>query len=262
MSTGTREARLQQARRAPVRHRPAGRPHRDGAAPRFDTITYRELLDRMRELTNAWPADGVRPGDRVAVLGFTGIDYTVVGLSLIQLGAVAVPLQISAAVEALRPWPKPNRRSSPPASFMSTTPQNSHSPATVRLGWRSRTTASRSTTSATRCRPRRPGSGAPVDHPELSVDEPRHGSRPAATRSAPVAPRISRPAAISRGCSRICAWYCPPNSVSCRGSGTCSSRSSSGGRPAGERRCGPPERGGWRARRTAPKVARRPVRPR
>ncbi|MBB2772280.1 UNVERIFIED_ORG: fatty acid CoA ligase FadD9 [Mycolicibacterium obuense] len=71
--------------------------------PRFDTITYRELLDRVRALTNAWHADGVRPGDRVAILGFTGIDYTVVDLALIQLGAVAVPLQTSAAVEALRP---------------------------------------------------------------------------------------------------------------------------------------------------------------
>ncbi|WP_193043125.1 carboxylic acid reductase [Mycolicibacterium baixiangningiae] len=71
--------------------------------PRFDTITYRDLHDRAKALTNAWHDDPIRPGDRVAVLGFTSVDYTTIDIALIGLGAVAVPLQTSAAVESLRP---------------------------------------------------------------------------------------------------------------------------------------------------------------
>jgi fatty acid CoA ligase FadD9 len=40
----------------------------------------------------------VRPGDRVCVLGFNGVDYAVIDLALIQLGAVSVPLPTRAPV--------------------------------------------------------------------------------------------------------------------------------------------------------------------
>jgi fatty acid CoA ligase FadD9 len=69
--------------------------------PRFDTITYRELADRVGTVTNALAAD-VRPGDRVAILGFTSVDYTTIDIALIELGAVSVPLQTSAPVTQLR----------------------------------------------------------------------------------------------------------------------------------------------------------------
>jgi fatty acid CoA ligase FadD9 len=71
--------------------------------PRFDTLTYRELWDRVCALTNAWHGAPVQTGDRVAVLGFTSVDYTTVDLALIGLGAVSVPLQTSAPVAQLRP---------------------------------------------------------------------------------------------------------------------------------------------------------------
>ena len=45
----------------------------------------------------------MRPGDRVAILGFTSIDYTTVDMALLRLGAVSVPLQTSAPVAQLRP---------------------------------------------------------------------------------------------------------------------------------------------------------------
>ena len=45
----------------------------------------------------------MRPGDRVCVLGFTSVDYTTVDMALVQIGAVAVPLQTSAPVAQLRP---------------------------------------------------------------------------------------------------------------------------------------------------------------
>src|SRR4029079_7824245 len=71
--------------------------------PHFDTVTYRELAGRVQAITNALADDPVRPGDRVALLGCTSVDYTSVDIALIGLGAVGVPLQTSAAVSALRP---------------------------------------------------------------------------------------------------------------------------------------------------------------
>ncbi|QRY43859.1 carboxylic acid reductase [Mycolicibacterium boenickei] len=71
--------------------------------PRFDTITYRQLGDRIQAVTNAWHNHPVKPGDRVAILGFTSVDYTTIDTALIELGAVSVPMQTSAPVATLRP---------------------------------------------------------------------------------------------------------------------------------------------------------------
>ncbi|RRR42817.1 NAD-dependent epimerase/dehydratase family protein [Mycolicibacter terrae] len=71
--------------------------------PHFDTITYGELADRIGALAAALVAAAVRPGDRVAVLGFTSVDYTVIDVALGQIGAVSVPLQTSASVSTLTP---------------------------------------------------------------------------------------------------------------------------------------------------------------
>src|SRR3954468_15501023 len=71
--------------------------------PRFETITYRELSDRVDAVAAALTQNPVRPGDRVAILGFTSIDYTTVDMALLRLGAVSVPLQTSAPVAQLRP---------------------------------------------------------------------------------------------------------------------------------------------------------------
>jgi fatty acid CoA ligase FadD9 len=70
--------------------------------PRFETITYRELWDRVNALANALTAE-VHPGDRVCIVGFTSVDYTTIDVALVQLGAVSVPLQTSAAVTQLLP---------------------------------------------------------------------------------------------------------------------------------------------------------------
>ncbi|MBV9315004.1 MAG: carboxylic acid reductase [Pseudonocardia sp.] len=71
--------------------------------PRFETISYRELWNRVGAVAAGLVAAGVRPGDRVCLLGFTSVDYTTVDMSLISLGAVAVPLQTSVPVVQLRP---------------------------------------------------------------------------------------------------------------------------------------------------------------
>jgi fatty acid CoA ligase FadD9 len=70
--------------------------------PRFDTITYGELWRRVETLAAAL-APHVQSGDRIAILGFTSVDYTVTDLSAFRLGAVSVPLQTSAPVTQLQP---------------------------------------------------------------------------------------------------------------------------------------------------------------
>jgi fatty acid CoA ligase FadD9 len=71
--------------------------------PHFETITYRELSDRVAALTRALTNGSVQAGDRVCELGFTSVDYTTIDLAVGQIGAVAVPLQTSAAISQLRP---------------------------------------------------------------------------------------------------------------------------------------------------------------
>ena len=71
--------------------------------PRFDTITYRELSDRVNAVAAALTQNPVQPGDRVAILGFTSTDYTTVDMAVHRIGAISVPLQTSAPVTQLRP---------------------------------------------------------------------------------------------------------------------------------------------------------------
>ncbi|OBH37738.1 oxidoreductase [Mycobacterium intracellulare] len=71
--------------------------------PRFETITYGELGERVSALGRAWASDAVRPGDRVCVLGFNSVDYATIDIALGTIGAVSVPLQTSAAIASLQP---------------------------------------------------------------------------------------------------------------------------------------------------------------
>lgn len=71
--------------------------------PRFETITYRELGDRVAAFGRALTVDAVQAGDRVCVLGFNSVDYTTIDMALGQIGAVSVPLQTSAAIAQLQP---------------------------------------------------------------------------------------------------------------------------------------------------------------
>ncbi|WNG85394.1 carboxylic acid reductase [Mycobacterium sp. ITM-2016-00317] len=71
--------------------------------PRFDTLTYGETWARVRALAHALIDHPVRPGDRVATLGFTSADYAIVDMAVSLTGAVAVPLQTSAALTQLQP---------------------------------------------------------------------------------------------------------------------------------------------------------------
>ena len=71
--------------------------------PRFETVSYREVWERVGSVAAALMGDPLRPGDRIAILGFASIDYTVVDMATIVLGAVSVPLQTSAPAAQLQP---------------------------------------------------------------------------------------------------------------------------------------------------------------
>jgi len=73
------------------------------AAPHFDTVSYGELWGRVQAFAAALQHQPVEPGDRIAILGFTSVDYTVVDTGASQLGAVSVPLQTSAPQSQLQP---------------------------------------------------------------------------------------------------------------------------------------------------------------
>jgi fatty acid CoA ligase FadD9 len=74
--------------------------------PHFETISYREVWDRVRAIASAWshdPENPVTAGDVVATVGFSSADYLVVDLVCAYLGLVTVPLQHNAPVSRLRP---------------------------------------------------------------------------------------------------------------------------------------------------------------
>ncbi|MBO0770896.1 MAG: AMP-binding protein, partial [Actinobacteria bacterium] len=73
---------------------------------RLRTITYRDLWSRASAIAAGLhhdPRVPVRRGDFVATLGFVSSDYVAVELACIRLGAVSVPLQATAAPDALKP---------------------------------------------------------------------------------------------------------------------------------------------------------------
>ena len=74
--------------------------------PKFETLTYRELWDRVKAIAAAWrhdPHDPVAAGDVVATVGFASADYLVIDFVCAYLGLVAVPLQHNASASRLRP---------------------------------------------------------------------------------------------------------------------------------------------------------------
>ena len=70
---------------------------------RYESLSYRELWQRMRALANCWLDAGFAADDFVATLGFTSLDYATVDLTCMLLGAVAVPLPITSSARQLAP---------------------------------------------------------------------------------------------------------------------------------------------------------------
>src|SRR5262249_31589795 len=58
-----------------------------GLLPRYDTITFGELRERVDAVARALTHDGLQPGDRVAALGFNSVDFTTIDIALAVVGA-------------------------------------------------------------------------------------------------------------------------------------------------------------------------------
>ncbi|MBB3600408.1 fatty acid CoA ligase FadD9 [Mycolicibacterium sp. BK556] len=74
--------------------------------PRFDTVTYREMGERVGATAAALGSGEdalLRPADRVCLLGFASIDYAIVDFALMQIGAVATSLPTGAPIAQVLP---------------------------------------------------------------------------------------------------------------------------------------------------------------
>src|SRR4029078_13200880 len=74
--------------------------------PSFETVSYRDLWDRVAALSAALRTEDaapVNPGDFVATIGFASPEYLMVDLACSYLGLVSVLLQHNAPASQLRP---------------------------------------------------------------------------------------------------------------------------------------------------------------
>jgi long-chain acyl-CoA synthetase len=79
-----------------------GRPllaYRDG--DRFVDVTAREVVDRVRELARGFIAMGVQPGERVALMCHTRIEWTYLDFAIMAAGGVTVPIYDTSSAEQI-----------------------------------------------------------------------------------------------------------------------------------------------------------------
>jgi len=76
------------ARRPAVSQRVAG----EGEAARWETLNYSQLDLMTAAASQRLGVEGVRPGDRIAILAESSADWVVAFLSILRAGAVVVPL--------------------------------------------------------------------------------------------------------------------------------------------------------------------------
>jgi long-chain acyl-CoA synthetase len=78
---------------------PAVRHKRDG---RWQEVSWAELARRARDVSDGLAALGVRPGDRVAVLGETNLEWMIADLGILGAGAITATIYQSNQAEECR----------------------------------------------------------------------------------------------------------------------------------------------------------------
>jgi long-chain acyl-CoA synthetase len=78
---------------------PAVKHKRDG---RWQDVSWAELARRARDVSDGLAALGVRPGDRVAVLGDTNLEWMIFDLGILGAGAIAATIYQSNQAEECR----------------------------------------------------------------------------------------------------------------------------------------------------------------
>jgi long-chain acyl-CoA synthetase len=71
--------------------------HHDGSAWRG--LTARQVADRVTAVAAGFVALGLEPGDRVALMAGTSLDWTVADLAILSAGGVTVPIYETSSVE-------------------------------------------------------------------------------------------------------------------------------------------------------------------
>src|SRR3954466_8917515 len=77
----------------------------DGAALKYHDgedwteLSYDELLEQIRQVAGGLIAQGIEPGDRVAIFSDTRAEWTLADLAGILAGAIVVPIYQTASVE-------------------------------------------------------------------------------------------------------------------------------------------------------------------
>jgi long-chain acyl-CoA synthetase len=74
--------------------------YRDGGA--FVDVTAREVADHVRRLAAGLIALGVQPGDRVALMSHTRIEWTYLDYAILAAGAVTVPIYETSSAEQIQ----------------------------------------------------------------------------------------------------------------------------------------------------------------
>jgi long-chain acyl-CoA synthetase len=78
---------LQSAERHP--DKPALLHRREGS---YEPISYRQLVDRIEDLTHGLAALGIQPGDRVGILSYNRPEWPMADFAILALRAVTVPI--------------------------------------------------------------------------------------------------------------------------------------------------------------------------
>lgn len=71
--------------------------HHDGSGWR--DVTWGEAAERVRTLAAGLIASGIAPGDKVALMSTTRIEWTLLDLAILSVGAVTVPIYETSSVE-------------------------------------------------------------------------------------------------------------------------------------------------------------------
>ncbi|MFN8023794.1 MAG: long-chain fatty acid--CoA ligase [Acidimicrobiales bacterium] len=97
-----REAHLLQGLLERERREPEAKlaSYREGE--RFVDLTVRDVVSRIRAVARGLIASGVQPGDRVALMSHTRLEWLIVDHGILAAGAVTVPVYDTSSVEQIR----------------------------------------------------------------------------------------------------------------------------------------------------------------
>ncbi|HEX2783764.1 MAG TPA: long-chain fatty acid--CoA ligase, partial [Ilumatobacteraceae bacterium] len=74
--------------------------YRDGE--QFTDVTVKDLFETVRRVAKGFVASGVAPGDRVALMSHTRLDWIILDFAILAAGGVTVPIYDTSSVDQIR----------------------------------------------------------------------------------------------------------------------------------------------------------------